>query len=71
MYEKITEKDLVRRFDNSVESLTNIWKNKYAKNRLNGLLKNKRYNNEGLFYDDLIGMEWEEAKDRYIKEVGR
>ena len=68
---EITEKDLVRRFDNSVESLTNIWKNKYAKNRLNGLLKNKRYNNEGLFYDDLIDMEWEEVKNKYIKDVGR
>ena len=40
--EEITADKLVRRFDNSVEALTDIWKNKYAKKRLASLIKQNR-----------------------------
>jgi hypothetical protein len=51
--------------------LTQLWKAKYAKKRVASLLKNDRYSLETLFYDDLIGDEWENTKERYISQVGR
>ena len=69
--EEITEDKLVKRFDNSVEALTKIWKNKYAKKRVAKLLKDGRYNKETLFYNDIIGKSWEECKETYLKDVGR
>jgi hypothetical protein len=68
---EITEDKLVRRFDNSVESLTELWKTKYASKRLKSLMKSDRYTSESLFYDDLMGTSWEEVKEKYIKQVGR
>jgi len=69
--EEIEERELVKRFDNSVEALTEIWKERYAKKRVKKLLEDGRYNNESLFYSDMIGKSWEECKEKYIKEVGR
>jgi len=60
-----------RRFDGSVGYLTQLWKDKYAKKRVASLLKNNRYSLETLFYDDLIGDDWENTKERYIAQVGR
>jgi hypothetical protein len=68
---EIEEDKLVKRFDNSVESLTQIWKEKYARKRVEGLLVKNKYSTDTLFYDDLIGLPWEECKKRYLKEVGR
>lgn len=62
---------LTRRFDNRVESLVNIWKEKYAKKRLVSLMKNERYTDSSLFYDFLIGESWDNVKEKYMKEVGR
>lgn len=68
---EITEDKLVRRFDNSVDVLSVLWKEKYAKKRVENLLASNRYSTETLFYDDVIGMSWEECKKKYLKEVGR
>ena len=69
--EEIKEDKLVRAFDNSVEALTDIWKNKYAKKRLASLKKQGRVSKETHFYDDIIYMNWEECKQKYLKDVGR
>ena len=69
--EEIEEDKLVRRFDNSVEALTDIWKNKYAKKRLASLKKQDRVSKETHFYDDIIYMTWQETKDKYLTQVGR
>jgi hypothetical protein len=68
---EIEEDKLVKRFDNSVDSLSQIWKEKYAKKRVEALLAKDKYSTNTLFYDDLIGLQWEECKKRYLKEVGR
>jgi len=60
-----------KRFDNRLSVLTDIWKEKYAKKRVDKLVKNKRYNLNTLFYDDLIGISWDETKEKYLNEVGR
>ena len=69
--EEIKEDKLIRRFDNSVEALTDIWKNKYAKKRLANLKKQDRVSKETHFYDDIIYMNWQETKDKYLTQVGR
>ena len=69
--EEIKVDQLERRFDNSVEALTDIWKNKYAKKRLASLKKQDRVSKETHFYDDIIYMSWQETKDKYLNQVGR
>ena len=69
--EEIKEDKLEKAFDNSVEALTDIWKNKYAKKRIENLIKNNRVSSESLFYDDMIYMSWEESKQKYLVQVGR
>jgi len=59
-----------KKFDNNVMVLTNLWKEKYASKRVRSLLKNDRYNKDILFYDDLVGLTWEEAKEKYLHKVG-
>ena len=66
-----TEKDLTKSFDTSVESLVNIWKTKHAKPRIKQLVKKDRVSKESLFYDDLTTLTWEQAKEKYLCQVGR
>jgi hypothetical protein len=68
---EITEIDLVKSFDTSEETLTNIWKTKYAKGRISMLKKKNNVSKESLFYDDLIFMSWPETKEKYLGQVGR
>ena len=61
-----------RKFDNSIESLTDLWKTKYAGKRIKSLIKNDRTSiDDTLFYDDIIGITWEECQEKYSKQVGR
>ena len=60
-----------RKFDNSVRSLTNLWKERYASKRVKSLVKSGRYKTDKLFYNGMIGLSWDETKDKYLKEVGR
>jgi len=69
--EEITEDELIPKFDNSIEALTDVWKNKYAKKRYDNLVKNNRLLNDVLFYDDILYNDWDIIKDKYLKQVGR
>ena len=69
--EEINEDKLERKFDNSVEALTDIWKKKYASKRLKSLKEQNRVSTATHFYDDIIYMTWEECKSKYLNDVGR
>lgn len=60
-----------RLFDNSAEALCDLWKDRYATNRINNVLKDNRYNTNILYYDELINLSWEETKKKYLNQVGR
>ncbi len=60
-----------KKFDNSVKTLSDIWKQRYARKRINKLVKENKNNNDILFYDSLIDMTWEEAKNQFLVNVGR
>jgi hypothetical protein len=64
-------KDMKKLFDTSVESIYNLWKQKHAKPRIKQLMKKDKVSYETLFYDDLIGISWQEAKDTFLPQVGR
>jgi len=68
---EIGDKELVKSFDTSPETLANIWKTKYAKGRISMLKKKNNVSYESLFYDDLIYLSWEETKAKYLPQVGR
>ena len=68
---EIQKSDLIKSFDTSEETLSNIWKTKYAKGRISMLKKKNNVSTESLFYDDLIFMSWEETKEKYLPQVGR
>jgi len=68
---EIKEDALVKSFDTSYESLVDIWKNKHAKGRIKQLVKKDTVSYESLFYDDLIFMDWQQTKDKYLSQVGR
>jgi hypothetical protein len=72
--EFLTGKDKVlskKSFDNSVKALTLLWKERYAKNRIQSLIKDNRMTLTKLFYSDIIGKSWNSVKEKYLKEVGR
>jgi hypothetical protein len=58
-------------FESSVSDLSNIWKQKHAKPRIKQLVKKDRVSSETLFYDDLTVLTWEQAKEKYLPQVGR
>jgi len=68
---RIGDEQLVKSFDTSVEALVDIWRTKHAKPRIKQLVKKGRNNNETLFYDDLCYLTWEQAKEKYLCQVGR
>jgi hypothetical protein len=68
---EITEDKLVKSFDTSYEALVDLWKNKHAKGRIKQLAKKNNVSYETLFYDDLIFLDWEETKAKYLQQVGR
>ena len=68
---EIGDAELIKSFDTSEETLSNIWKTKYAKGRIRQLQKQNKVSYENLFYDDLIYLSWEETKAKYLPQVGR
>jgi hypothetical protein len=68
---EIDETALVKSFDTKTETLVQLWKDKYAGKRINALLSDQRTNFETLYYDDLIYLDWEETKNKYLSQVGR
>ena len=68
---EIQEDALIKSFDTSEETLGNIWKQKYAKGRISMLKKKNNVSTENLFYDDLIYLDWNQTKEKYLVQVGR
>jgi hypothetical protein len=68
---EIGEEQLVKSFDTSEETLANIWKTRYAKPRIRQLQKKDKVSYETLFYDDLIYLDWNQTKEKYLGQVGR
>ena len=69
--EEIPEDKLVKSFDSSVDALSELWRERYARKRIKSLIDQTRTNMETLYYDDLIHLSWEETKEKYLKQVGR
>lgn len=67
---EIPEEQLIKEHDFSIEALTELWREKYAARRAAKLAQTRRQN-RALFYDDLATMSWEDAKMRYLRDVGR
>ena len=61
---------LKKKFEDGDEYTMNWWKPK-AIRRYAKLFDEGRIKPEPLFYLDIIGMSWEDAKKKYLKEVGR
>ena len=68
---EISEKELAKAFDTSYDALVGLWKDKYAGKRIRSLVEQDRVSKETLFYDDLVYMDWEETKAKYLPQVGR
>lgn len=69
---EITEDQLIMKdkFVQSDEYTMKWWKPKAIK-RYEKLHEEGRIKPESLFYLDIIGMSWEDCKEKYLKEVGR
>ena len=68
---EIKENQLVKKFDSSYEALVKIWKEKHARGRIGFLKKKNKVSYDTLFLDDLIYMNWEETKAKYLGQIGR
>ena len=66
----IKEEQLIPAADFSVDYLTILWK-KYANHRYSKLQETSRVSNSILYYDDMSWLSWSEAKEKYLKDVGR
>ena len=69
---EITDKDLVmkQKYVLDYDRINSWWKPK-AIRRYTTLFNDNRIKPEKLFYGDVVGMTWEQCKDKYLKEVGR
>lgn len=65
-----TKLKLNDRFIKGDEYSIQWWKDKAVK-RYTTLYNDNRIKPEILFYSDVIGMNWEQCKEKYLKEVGR
>ena len=54
----------------NIAGILDWWKPKAIK-RYTNLLEQGRLNDEILYYNQMCGLTWKEAKDKYISEVGR
>ena len=68
---EIKEDKLIKKFDSSYESLVKIWKEKHARGRIGFLKKKNKVSYDTLFLDDLIYLNWEETKAKYLSQIGR
>ena len=57
-------------FDRDIEYIDSWWKRK-AVNRYTKLLEQNRIKPEKLFYSGMINISWEEAKEKYLGDIGR
>lgn len=68
---EITKDQLEPAFDSSLEYLVDLWKNKYASKRMKSLIRQDRFSYDNLYYDDLPFLTWQEAKEKYLGNMGR
>ncbi len=69
--EDIEESELIKKFDNSVSAMTELWKTKYAVKRIRNIQNRDAVLDEVLFYDDMLFNDWETIKEKYMPQVGR
>lgn len=55
-----------KKYDNSVDALTDLWKERYAKKRVENLTKDNRFSTDMLFYKDMITDDWNTIRTRYL-----
>ena len=69
---EINEDELVmkEKYKLDYDRIINWWKPK-AVRRYEKLHKENRLKPESLFYSDIIGMSWEETKEKYLGDIGR
>jgi len=69
---EIEESELVmkKKFVEDYDYINRWWKKKAIK-RYTKLLEQDRIKDETLFYNDMFNMTWEEARQKYLGEVGR
>jgi|TARA_A100001011_G_scaffold98769_1_gene103944 hypothetical protein len=69
---EINEDELIIRnmFDRDIEYIDSWWKRK-AVNRYTKLLEQNKIRPEKLFYSGMINISWEEAKEKYLGDIGR
>lgn len=69
---EVEENELVplKKLEDDIDSVVNWWKPKAIK-RYSKLLDSGRINNDILYYNNMIGLSWDEAKKVYLRDVGR
>jgi len=69
---EIDDSDLIMRpkFEQGSEYINKWWKRK-AIRRYTKLFNDNRLKPEKLYYSDILGMTWEQAKEKYLGDVGR
>ena len=69
---EIDDSELVmkKKFVEDYEYINRWWKKKAIK-RYTKMLEQGRIKDETLFYNDMFNMTWEEAKEKYLTDVGR
>ena len=69
---EIDDNELImkQKYVEDYDRINNWWKTK-AIRRYTTLFNDNRIKPESLFYGDVVGMTWEQCKDKYISEVGR
>ena len=69
---EITKEQLIPlgKLQNDVDSIVDWWKPK-AIRRYEKLHEENRINDQILFYNNMIDMSWDKAKQTYIGDVGR
>ena len=69
---EIDDSELVmkKKFVEDYEYINRWWKKKAIK-RYTKLLEQDRIKDETLFYNDMFNMTWEEAREKYLTDVGR
>ena len=65
-----SELKMKKKFEEGDDYTTRWWKKK-AIRRYEKLHNEGRIKPETLYYMDIIGMSWEDAKEKYLKDVGR
>jgi hypothetical protein len=65
-----SELKLKPRFEQDIDGVMDWWKKKACK-RYEKLLTSGKLKDDILFYGDIIGLDWEQTREKYIGEVGR